>query len=38
MFKTTDIIKALNEGRKPKPGPPVDENDDELNAELKKNW
>jgi len=34
MFKTSDILKALKEGRKPKPGPPGDENDDELNAEL----
>lgn len=34
MFKTTDILKALKEGRKPKPGPPGDEEDDELNAEL----
>ena len=35
MFKTTDILKALKEGRKPKPGPPGDdEEDDALNAEL----
>merc|ERR550539_567358 len=36
MFKTTDILKALKEGRKPKPGPPGDdlENDEDLNAEL----
>eukprot|EP00483_Globobulimina_turgida_P002654 UN02658 len=34
MFKTTDILKALKEGRKPKPGPPGDDNDDELNQEL----
>ena len=34
MFKTTDILKALKEGRKPKPGPPGDDMDDELNAEL----
>eukprot|EP01084_Bolivina_argentea_P013558 25453_1 len=25
MFKITDILKALKEGRKPKPGPPGDE-------------
>jgi len=34
LFKTTDILKALREGRTPKPGPPGDDNDDELNAEL----
>eukprot|EP00483_Globobulimina_turgida_P005837 UN05847 len=34
MFKTTDILKALKEGRTPKPGPPGDDNDDELNQEL----
>ena len=35
MFKTTDILKALKEGRKPKPGPPGDEEEDAaLNAEL----
>lgn len=37
MFKTTDILKAIKEGRKPKPGPPGDEpdvDDADLNAEL----
>merc|ERR1712228_333360 len=34
MFKTTDILKALKEGRKPKPGPPGDDLEDEFGAEL----
>eukprot|EP01083_Nonionella_stella_P063967 166287_1 len=34
MFKVTDILKALKEGRTPKPGPPGDDPNDELNQEL----
>ena len=34
MFKTTDILKAIKEGRKPKPGPPGDDPNDDLEAEL----
>lgn len=38
LFKTTDILKALKEGRKPEPGPPggIDAENDALDAELKK--
>eukprot|EP01083_Nonionella_stella_P090403 252569_1 len=34
MFKVTDILKALKEGRTPKPGPPGDDPNEELNQEL----
>eukprot|EP00490_Sorites_sp_Unknown_P029154 CAMPEP_0114659824 /NCGR_PEP_ID=MMETSP0191-20121206/18609_1 /TAXON_ID=126664 /ORGANISM="Sorites sp." /LENGTH=137 /DNA_ID=CAMNT_0001886183 /DNA_START=267 /DNA_END=680 /DNA_ORIENTATION=- len=30
MFKTTDILKAIKEGRKPKPGPPNQDLDEDM--------
>ncbi|ETO10289.1 hypothetical protein RFI_27086, partial [Reticulomyxa filosa] len=36
LFKTTDILKAFREGKRPNAGPPSGGNDEELEKELKK--